>query len=158
MVKPKVAYQGIPGAFSDIAIKKYFKNKAKAYSTPNFKAMFKAVVDSKCRYAMVPIENSIAGSILPNYDLLTKHKVYIIGEIYLRISHNLLVVPLRKKIKLNQRLKMIKKVYSHPAALLQCQNFSVNIHGCRLSIIGIQLAVPMMWLKQKKKTKRLLPV
>lgn len=120
----KVAYQGIPGAFSDIAIKKYFKEKVKAYPRASFEKLFKAVKNRECDFGMVPIENSIAGSIYQNYDLLKEYGVAIVGEIYLKISHNLLVIPLAK-IK-SKRLKMVKKVYSHPQALLQCQKFFKN--------------------------------
>ena len=122
----KVAYQGIPGAFSDIAIKKYFKDKVKACPRFSFEEIFKSVKNKECDFGMVPIENSTSGSIYQNYDFLKKYDVAIVGEIYLKISHNLLVTPLIKTKSQNKRLKMINEVYSHPQALLQCQKFFKN--------------------------------
>lgn len=121
----KIAYQGIVGAYSHIAIKKYFKNKAKAIAKKTFKDIFESVKSKECDFAMVPIENSVAGKIKQNYNFLSKYKVSIIGEIYLKICHNLMAVPVKNKTK-QQRLKMIKKVYSHPQALKQCQGFFKN--------------------------------
>ena len=118
--KLKVSYQGISGAYSHLAIKKYFRNKATAYPCPTFKSIFKALINKKCKYAMLPVENSIAGKVGQNYDLIKKYRFAITGEINLRIHHQLLVVPL-KDISQEKRLKMIKKACSHPVALAQCQ-------------------------------------
>lgn len=118
----KVSYQGMPGAYSDIAAKKYFKIKVKTCPKHTFKDLFESVKTKKCDFAIAPIENSIAGSIYQNYDLLAKYNLNIVGEIYLRICHNLMVIPDKNKSK-RQRLKMIKKAYSHPVALAQCQEF-----------------------------------
>ncbi len=127
MEKIKVAYQGQPGAFSEIAIQKYFAalSGVVTIGQNTFKQVFEAVKDKKADYAMVPIENTLAGSIHQNYDLLKKYSLFIIGEIYLCINHNLLVIP-APNISLNKRLRMIKKVYSHPVALAQCEQFFIN--------------------------------
>lgn len=134
----KVIYQGLPGAYSDIAIKKYFGNKVEPCGKNSFAEIFKAVKSCKCNFGMVPIENSITGSIYENYDLLAKYHLYIIGELYLKISHNLLVVPLKNKSKA-ERLKMIKTVSAHPQGILQCQKFLTK-HSWLKSIYAIDNA------------------
>ena len=118
----KVCYQGVPGAYSHIAISRYFKNKARAIPCYSFDKLFNKVESQQCLYGMVPIENSIGGSVYQNYDLLTNHDLSIVGEVYLKITHNLLVVPTKGEDK-NKRLHMIKKAYSHPEAIKQCQSF-----------------------------------
>jgi prephenate dehydratase len=122
MKKIKVAYQGQPGAFSDIALKAYFKNQAIGWPKHTFKKLFESVRVGESNFGMVPIENSIAGSVTPNYDLLASHSLKIVGELYLKITHNLLVIPTKTKDK-KIREKMLQKVYSHPVALAQCQKF-----------------------------------
>jgi prephenate dehydratase len=118
----KVAYQGQPGAYSDLAAKKYFGPKVKTVGKNTFEQIFEAVKNKKADFAMVPIENSTAGSVHENYDLLAQYNVSIVGEMMLRISHNLLVIPLKGENK-KKRLKIIKRVYSHPQALKQCRGF-----------------------------------
>ncbi|PIS09659.1 hypothetical protein COT75_00475 [Candidatus Beckwithbacteria bacterium CG10_big_fil_rev_8_21_14_0_10_34_10] len=124
MVVPhiKVCYQGIPGAYSQIAIDKYFKRKALAYSKKEFKDLFKSVLEKKSDYAMVPIVNSIIGPIKKNVKLMAKYSLPIKGKVSLYINHCLLVVP-AKGVNPSKRLKELRKVYSHPAALAQCYKF-----------------------------------
>jgi len=122
MTTIRISYQGVPGAYSDIAAKRFFENKIETYPCHTFEELFDQVKSQNCHYGMVPIENSIAGSIHQNYDLLAKYNSLIVGEIYLKISHNLLVVPM-KKIDKTKRIKMINEAYSHPQALWQCQGF-----------------------------------
>ena len=145
--KISVAYQGLPGAYSDIASQKYFKNKAKTCPKNTFTEIFKAVKNKKCGFAMVPIENSIAGSVYQNYDLLAQYNLYIVGEIYLRICHNLLAVPIKNKTK-EERLGAIKKVYSHPVALAQCQKF-FNKHPWLKAVSSFDTAGSAKELAQK---------
>ncbi len=114
--KIKVSYQGIPGAYSHQAIKKYFKNKALACAKPTFTALFFSVLEGKCLYGMMPVFNSTTGEIKPTCKLLKRSQVKVVGEISLKICHNLLSLP-------DANLREIKKVYSHPQALLQCQKF-----------------------------------
>jgi len=123
MPSKKIAYQGIPGAFSDIAIKHYWNNQAAGVPARTFPELFKLVKNKKADFGMVPIENSLAGSVYQNYDLLSQSRVKIVGELYLRIKHNLLVVSQKKNASTKQRLKSLTKVYSHPVALAQCQAF-----------------------------------
>jgi prephenate dehydratase len=117
-VKPKrIAIQGGYGAFHEIAAHRYFSNDTIEIVPRNtFKDLFSALVDGKVDYGITAIENSLAGSILPNYSLLLESKMKVIGEIFLRIRQNLVALP-------GQKITDIKEVYSHPMALLQCQHF-----------------------------------
>jgi len=117
----KVAFQGEEGAYSDLAARKYFGEHAHTMPRTSFDAVFEAVAKKKAPFGVVPLENSVAGTIHRSYDLLARHELVIAGEISLRISHNLLAVP--SKTKGARRLKQIKRVYSHPQALEQCEQF-----------------------------------
>ncbi len=115
---PRAVFQGTKGAYSELAAKTYFEGSdVDAVAVPRFKDIFKEVLNGTSDWGIVPLENSVAGSILENYDLLYLYPdLRIIGEIKVRIRHNLLA---RK----GASLKDIKKVYSHPQALSQCSEF-----------------------------------
>jgi prephenate dehydratase/prephenate dehydrogenase len=112
----KVSFQGERGAFSEIAALEYFGDIAEPVPQPWFDDAFDAVEKGHCDYGMLPIENSLAGSIHVNYDLLLKHSLSVVGEIKLRIVHNLLV---NKGVTFED----VKKVQSHPKALEQCVDY-----------------------------------
>lgn len=118
----KIVYQGYPGAFSHIAGIKFFGEKNKFWGVKNFEEIFSVIKNKKANFGIIPIENSIAGSIYENYDFLIKYKIKVIGEIYLKIEHNLLGIKINNLNK-TQRLKIINKVFSHYKALEQCSNF-----------------------------------
>ncbi len=118
----KIAFQGTDGAYSEQAALKYFGDKAELVAFEHFEDVFKAVISGCSRYGIVPIENSLAGSIHQNYDLLLKYHVWICGEIKLRIRHNLIVNPGVKESQL-------KRVYSILPALNQCQSFLSSLKG-----------------------------
>src|SRR5712691_5374539 len=111
-----VAFQGERGAFSEEAARKLLGDSAEAVACRTFEDVFAAVVDGRVRCALLPIENSLAGSVVRNYELLAEEHLSIRGEVYLRISHNLIARP-------GVRLADIAHVYSHPVALAQCQRF-----------------------------------
>ncbi|MTG98632.1 prephenate dehydratase [Myroides albus] len=112
-----VIIQGIKGSFHHEAVTRFFKQEqVEIVDSPTFNSLVRQVVDKKVDLGMMAIENSIAGSILPNYSLMTKNKLYIGGEIALPIKHNLLVLK-------GQKLEDITEVRTHPMALLQCENF-----------------------------------
>ena len=115
-----VAYQGVEGAYSQMAAQNHFSSRIKAVAIKDFAGVFQAVIKGRARYGVVPIENSLAGSIHQNYDLLLKHKVWICGEVKHRIVHNLLV---KKGVMLSD----IKEIYSHPQALAQCEKFIAGL-------------------------------
>lgn len=116
--KMRVAIQGIPGAFHEIAARAYFETAAVEISaTATFgeliqKTEANEVVDA----AIMAIENSIAGSLMDNYRLLQESKLRITGEIYLRIRHQLLTLP-------GESLASLREVHSHPMAIAQCKSF-----------------------------------
>ena len=113
----KIAIQGGYGAFHEIAAINYFENENIEIVPKNtFKDLFTALKNGLVDYGITAIENSLAGSILPNYTLLLESNMKIIGEIYLRIKQNLVALP-------GQSLSDIKEIYSHPMAILQCQKF-----------------------------------
>ena len=114
---PIVGFQGIPGAYSEMAANKVFEGQSyKLKGFPSFEKIFRALETKKIDFGIIPIENSLAGSIHENYDHLLNHRVWISGEYYLRVKHSLLAPP-------GAKLKTIKKVYSHPQALGQCAGF-----------------------------------
>lgn len=116
--KPRVAFQGERGAYSERAILNYFpEGDVIPTPMPRFDDIFNSVLSRESSWGMVPIENSLAGSVLENYDLLTRYPdVKIVGEIKIRIRHNFIVLP-------GTKLSDIKKVYSHPQALSQCSEY-----------------------------------
>jgi prephenate dehydratase len=108
----KVAYQGEPGAYSEQAGYEYFDS-PEMMPQNSFDDVFTVVSSGKCDSGLIPIENSLAGSIHLNYDLLLRHKLFIVGEFYLPIRHCLIGFP-------DATLADIKRVISHPQALGQC--------------------------------------
>src|SRR3990172_7300101 len=112
MHKMKIAFQGEPGAYSEQAVFEYF-GQVETQPCESFEAVFESVVSGVCESALIPIENSLAGSIHQNYDLLLRHDLHIVGEYLLRVQHCLIARPDVKKSD-------IKKVISPPQALGQC--------------------------------------
>jgi prephenate dehydratase len=113
----RIAFQGEKGAFSEMAAKLFFSRTPIDYLPCNtFENVFKAVKNRQAVYGILPVENSLTGSIHQNYDLLVKYIAPIQGEIKLRISHCLIAHP---GVPLNR----IRRIYSHPQALEQCKIF-----------------------------------
>lgn len=110
----QAAYQGIAGAYSQEAIFRYFDDKVSTKGCEHFDEVVRLVEDDIAEYGFMPAENSIAGTIVQTYDLLLESTLNIIGEFYLPIHHNLMVLQ-------EVDLKNVKKVYSHPQALAQCE-------------------------------------
>ena len=113
----KVGIQGVRACFHDVAARKFFASQAIVpIECPTFKALAQSLRDGESDLCMMAIENSIAGSILPNYTLLETHGFKIVGEVYLRIEMSIMALA-------GQRLEDIRWVRSHPMALLQCEDF-----------------------------------
>jgi prephenate dehydratase len=112
----KIAFSGVRGAFSELAAACYFNSSVRVLPLDHFAEAFAAVSDGKAHHAVIPIENSRTGSIHGNFDLLLAHDLFITGELYLKVSHCLIVHPGISRGK-------IKRVFSHPQALAQCQHY-----------------------------------
>jgi prephenate dehydratase len=113
----KVAIQGYEGSFHQVAARHFFGKNVEVITCDTFRQVVQLGADAKLSDgAVMAIENSIAGSILPNYNLLQKSKLQVVGEVYLSISQNLLTYP-------GVKLEDIKEVHSHPMAILQCLDY-----------------------------------
>ena len=111
-----VAIQGVKGSFHHIVSQEYFKKPVEVIECLTFDEVVESLITKKSDAVIMALENSIAGSIIPNYALINKYNLHVVGEHYLDIQHNLMVLP-------NQKIEDIKEVYSHPMALLQCVDF-----------------------------------
>lgn len=125
----QVAFQGAPGAFSHRAGQIFTEqNKlgedAKYVPCRSFDEVFESVLDYKCALGVIPLENTSIGSIVANFDLLYKHPVMMVGEIYIPIHHQLIGFE-------GTALKSITAVYSHPAALDQCKVFLKSLPAAK---------------------------
>lgn len=121
MKKLKVAFQGEPGAYSEMAALAFFGENIETIPCELFENVFEQVKEKKARYGLLPFENSLAGSIHRNYDLILRNEQYIAGEYYLKVQHCLMSVP-------GAVLSDLLQVYSHPQALAQCE-FSIKKLG-----------------------------
>ena len=115
----RVAFQGEPGAYSEQAVFNYF-GKVETKPCESFDVVFDSVVSGECEKGLIPIENSLAGSIHQNYDLLLRHDLHIAGEYLLRVRHCLIALP-------GVDREDIKKAISHPQALGQCAAYLRNL-------------------------------
>src|SRR3954470_6796338 len=111
----KISYQGEPGAFSEAAARRVDSG-AQPVPSRSFDEVFDAVQGGSAAYGVLPIENSIGGSIHRNYDLLLERTLTIVGEVELPVVHHLLALP-------GATLEGLRRVYSHPQGLAQCERF-----------------------------------
>ena len=120
----RIAYQGEPGAYSEAAALR-FSAHAQTIPCTNFEDVFAAVNNGKATHGILPIENSIGGSIHRNYDLLLEHELPVVAEVLLQVSHNLLAFP-------GTKMADVRKVYSHPQGLAQCEGFLSSLKGIEI--------------------------
>lgn len=121
----KVAIQGVSGAFHEIAARQFFEGEElEIIPCITFKDLFKRIADDNTMLGIVAIENTIAGSLLQNHNLLRESGCTIVGEHKLRISHTLAALP-------GQTIADITEVHSHPIALMQCEDFLEQHHHLR---------------------------
>src|SRR6201985_2987868 len=114
--KPKVAIQGIRASFHEEAAFLHFGEDIQTIECNSFKQTFEALQNKDADYVVMSIENSIAGSILPNYSLMMSYNFPVVGEVYLPIQLHLLALP-------GVKFEDVKNVTSHPIALRQCIDF-----------------------------------
>ena len=121
---PSVACQGIAGANSQAACEKLFRY-PKTFYCSSFEAVFSAIENGLCTYGVIPLENSNAGSVNKVYDLMMKHRFYVVRSIRMKIRHNLLA-------KSGATLDGIREIYSHEQAISQCSEFLATLKNVRV--------------------------
>jgi prephenate dehydratase len=114
--KLRVAFQGERGAFSEEAGRRILGDAIEPCPRREFDQMFESVIRDEADCAVVPIENTLAGSVIKNYDLLVDNDLEIIGEVVLRVAHNLIAPK-------GTKLASLRRIYSHPVALAQCEDY-----------------------------------
>lgn len=112
----KIAIQGVPGSFHHKVALETFGEDCEILPFDTFEPVAKSVANGDAHFGVMAIENSIAGAILPNYDLIDRYGLYIRDEYYLPIAHQLMALP-------GQKIEDISEVRSHPMAILQCKSF-----------------------------------
>ncbi len=117
----RVAYQGIPGANSEIALRQHFGDAVEAYSCQEITHLFEALQRGEVEFSLLPVENALAGSVSGAYELLLDHDVRIQAEVILHVHHALLA-------NRGTALENVREVRSHPQALMQCDRF-LKRHG-----------------------------
>lgn len=116
MAAPLIAFQGERGSFSEEAAYKLLGRKIRVLPCETFAATFESVKRGRANSCLVAIENTLAGSVYENFDLLLAHNLHIVNEVSLRIVHNLIALP-------GTTRKDVRQVYSHPVALAQCRRY-----------------------------------
>lgn len=116
----RIVFQGIEGAYTQLALKEYFGADADSYNVETWRDAMEAIANGEADYAVLPIENSSAGIVSENYDLMVEYGHCIVGEQIIKIEHVLLGVP-------GAQLSDITDVYSHPQALMQCARY-LDVH------------------------------
>lgn len=113
----RISFQGVRGAYSEKAIRRYFGDEVNAIPQHEFSDVFESVLQGTVSYGVIPVENSLAGTINENIDLLLRYPdIAVVGEYKLRIVHNLIGLP-------GASIEDIQKIYSHPQGLAQCAEF-----------------------------------
>ena len=111
----RIAFQGVTGAYSEAAARR-FNSAADVVARPSFEQVFAAVAEQQATHGILPIENTIGGTIHRNYDLLLEHDLPIVGEVKLTVAHNLIVLP-------GTAIDGVRRIYSHPQGLAQCERY-----------------------------------
>jgi prephenate dehydratase len=143
----RIAIQGVRGAFHEIATRRYFGENSdiEIVEAETFDDLVEMTISGELADgALMAIENTIAGSLMHNYNLLNKNDLYINGEVYLRIVQNLITHP-------NTKIEDLTEVYSHPVALAQCVNFFKKYPHIKL-IEATDTALSVKMIKEKGMT------
>ncbi|MBQ8409516.1 MAG: chorismate mutase [Clostridia bacterium] len=126
--RAKVACQGVEGAYSQIAAEKLFELPSIGYY-PTFDSVFTAIEKGECRFGVLPIENSTAGSVKKVYELMLGHKFYIVKSVRLKVDHNLLA-------KRGVKLEDVKEIISHEQAISQSTAFLRTLPGVKVTVVA----------------------
>jgi prephenate dehydratase len=121
----RIAYQGEPGAFSEAASRQIAAD-GQMVPCKSFEDVFAVVNTNSADFGVLPIENSIGGSIHRNFDLLLEHDLPIVGELEVPVVHHLLALP-------GRTLEQVRRIYSHPQALAQCDRFLRTLTGVEIT-------------------------
>lgn len=140
---PMVACQGVEGAYSQIACEKMFQNPFILYFK-NFEGVFNAIEQGLCKYGILPIENSTAGSVNKVYDLMIRHNFSIVRTFRMKVDHNLLVKP-------GTHLEDIREIYSHEQAIGQCAEFLQTLPGVTIIPVSNTAVAAQMVAQSDKK-------
>ena len=124
--RAKVACQGVEGAYSQIAAEKLFELPSINYY-PSFDNVFSAIENGECRYGVLPIENSTAGSVKKVYELMLRHRFHIVRSVRLKIDHNLLC-------NRGTKLEDIREIISHEQAINQCSAFLKSLPNVKVTV------------------------
>jgi len=132
----KVVYHGVPGSFSHKACLQFFGTEVPHQNTSSFRELFQTVHNGEARLGIIPVENSLSGSIHENYDLLLEYDLKIVGELTLRVKHYLIGLE-------GASPEAIKRVYSHPQVFQQCREFLArrpewDVVACQDTASGVQ--------------------
>lgn len=140
--KLRIAFQGARYAFSELAARQFFGDDIETAPCRTFDAVFEAVVDEKADYGVIPVENSLTGSIYRVYDLLLSHDLKLVGEVSLRVEQHLIAHP-------GVALEEIRVVYSHPQALEQCRKFLTSLENVE-SVASYDTAGSVKMIRDEK--------
>ena len=132
------AYSGKRGAYAEQAVSRYFDENAEAIPCSSFKEVFKTVLEGKADYGMIPIENSLGGSVYDNYDNLSLFEdVSIVGAMHLRIQHALLAPK-------GTKISDIKRIYSHPQGFAQCEKIIDSYNWEKIATVSTATGAKMV--------------
>mgnify|MGYP002552751165 CR=1 FL=1 len=141
----KIVFQGTEGAYSQLALNEYFGENADSYHVDTWRDAMEAIQNGEADYAVFPIENSSAGIVSENYDLMVEYNNYIVGEQVIPIEHCLLALP-------GTKMEEIKRVYSHPQSLMQSARYLAEHDWQQISMQNNAFAA-LKVAKEKDKTQ-----
>ncbi|MEM9935083.1 MAG: prephenate dehydratase [Bacteroidota bacterium] len=138
----RVAIQGIGGSFHEIATRRFLGKDCEIVPCDSFTLLFRALEEGHANLGVMAIENTVAGSIIPNYALLRESSLTVIGEVYLRIEHNFMTLP-------GQQIMDIKEVHSHPMAIQQCHAFLNQYRHIKV-VEAADTAASAKWIRDRE--------